>query len=82
MAHRLADAHGLGEHQLVVDRSTFEAAQDRIALLRQALDDLDREDGGDLPADLEQAYLWLRRHAVEVAELQLLPAWQAGLNGR
>jgi hypothetical protein len=82
LARKLAAAHGLGDDQLIVDRATFEAAQDRIALLRQALADVDREAGGDLPLDLEQAYLWVRRHAVEVAELQLLPAWQAGLNAR
>jgi len=72
MARRLADAHGLGEHQLVVDRSTFEAAQDRIALLRQALDDLDREDPrlSLLPlARRQRSCLWPLQPAVRTVAL-------------
>jgi hypothetical protein len=75
LARRLAEAHGLGDDRLIVERSRLETAQDRIALLGQALADLDREQAGGELADPAQAYAWLRIHAAEVAALRLEPAW-------
>lgn len=77
LARKLAAAHGLGDDQLIVDRQSFEVAQDRIALLRQALADLEREAGEERPSDLAHAFEWLRAHATEVADVHLEPTWQA-----
>lgn len=58
----------------MVDRGQLEAAQDRLALLRHALDDLERERAGGALEDLAGAFAWLHAHAVEVAALRLVPA--------
>ena len=76
MARKLAAAHGLGDDEVVVRRADLEAMQDRIALLRQAMGDIERElaQGKDR-ADHRGAYEWLQAHASEVVERRLEPVW-------
>lgn len=82
MARKLAATHGLGDHEVIVARSDLEAVQDRIALLHQAIGDIERERsaGGEL-ADLAEAHRWLMAHAQDVAALRVEPVWsdRAGL---
>jgi hypothetical protein len=74
MARKLASAHGLGDHEVIVARADLEAVQDRIALLRQALLDVEREPARGEITDLSLAFDWIRSHASEVAALRLEPA--------
>jgi hypothetical protein len=71
VARKVASAPGVGDHQRIVDRRQLEAAQDRIALLRQALADLEREGASGHHDALANAVDWLHAHAVEVADLRL-----------
>ncbi len=73
MARRLAVMEERADRHHVVDRGELESAQDRIELLRQALDDLERERATGELSDLAQAFDWLHRHAAEVAEVRLEP---------
>lgn len=77
LARKLAEAHGLGDDEMIVARDDLEAIQDRVALLAQAIDDLerDRRQGGG--SDVE-AYRWLLDHAREVASVRLEPVWSEG----
>ncbi|MFP4512380.1 MAG: hypothetical protein ACLFRV_05470 [Acidimicrobiales bacterium] len=74
LARKLADAHGLGDDEVIVARADLEAVQDRVALLGQAIDDIerDRRQGG---GDDAEAYTWLLEHAREVANTRIEPAW-------
>lgn len=55
-------------------RDELEALQDRVALLRAALDDLERERRrGDV--DAAAGLAWLAEHAAAVAALRVEPVW-------
>ena len=76
MARKLAEAHGLADDDVIVARAEVEAVQDQIALLGQALADIerDRHQGGDALDALE----WLLEHARDAASLRISPRWRTG----
>jgi len=74
LARKLAAAHGLRDDEVIVRRAELEVIQDRVALLRAALDDLDRE-GATGAVDAAAALSWLREHADAVAALRVEPVW-------
>jgi hypothetical protein len=71
VARRTGAAHDRRAGQRLVDSEALDAALDRIALLRHALADLEREQSGGELVDLDQAFRWLHAHASEVAAVDL-----------
>jgi hypothetical protein len=76
LARKLAAAHGLADDEVIVARGELEVLQDRLALLRYAIGDIEREEAtGGGPVDPRAAYDWLIDHAREVVALRIEPAW-------
>ena len=74
MARKLADAHGLGDDDLIVSRTQLEELQSRLYCLQAALEDVDRDlDASNEPDDVREAFTWLRENARPVADLWIEP---------
>lgn len=77
MARKLAEAHGLGDHEVIVAREQLEVLQDRVALLAQAVADLERDgaERGQGVEELQGSLEWLLAHARDVATTRIEPMW-------
>ena len=74
MARRLAAAHGLGDDGLIISREQLEEFQSRLYCLQAALEDVSRDlERSSDPADVAEAFAWLRSNAVPVAEMWIEP---------
>lgn len=74
LARRLAEAHGLGDDDLVISRTALEELQSRLYVLQAAIEDVDRDLAVSRePADVADALDWLLENARPVAELWIEP---------
>ena len=74
MARKLASAHGLGDDDLIVSRAQLEELQSRLYCLQAALEDVERDlAASEEPADVREAFEWLRENAAPVAQLWIEP---------
>ncbi|HEY6532179.1 MAG TPA: hypothetical protein VIY72_07735, partial [Acidimicrobiales bacterium] len=74
LARRLADAHGLGDDDVIVSRTVVEDLQGRLYCLQAALEDVDRDLArGSEPADVADALAWLRENAQPLASFWIEP---------
>ena len=73
-ARRLAEAHGLGDDDVIVDRSALEDLQSRLYCLQAALEDVERDLAVSAePVDVIEALAWLRANAQPLAEAWIEP---------
>ena len=78
MARKLAQTHGLGEDDVIVERSVLEEFQGLLYCLQAALEDIDRDlEASDRPADVAEALAWLRENAEPLAATRLEPKMAA-----
>jgi hypothetical protein len=74
LARKLADAHGLGDDDLIVSRAAIEEFQSRLYCLQAALEDIDRDlERSAEPSDIQEALSWLRENAEPVASMWIEP---------
>ena len=74
MARKLAASHGLGDDDLIVSRTELDELQSRIYCLQAALEDVQRDLAvADGPADVREAFDWLRENARPVADCWIEP---------
>lgn len=75
MARRLAQAHGLGDDDVIVDRAALEAVQSALYCLQAAIEDVERDlaQAPDDPGEVARALAWLLDNARPAAELWLEP---------
>jgi hypothetical protein len=74
LARKLAAAHGLGDDDLVIGRSSLEDLQSRLYCLQAALEDVDRDLAASAePADVAEALAWLLENARPLAEVWIEP---------
>lgn len=74
LARRLAEAHGLGDDDLIVSRTAIEELQSRLYCLQAALEDITRDlERSSEPAEIAEALAWLRENAEPVAALWIEP---------
>ncbi len=78
MARKLAQAHGLGEDDVIVERTVLEEFQGLLYCLQAALEDVDRDlAASSRPADVAEALAWLRENAEPLARTRLEPKMAA-----
>ena len=78
MARKLAQAHGLGEDDVIVERTVLEEFQGLLYCLQAALEDVDRDlAASSRPADVAEALDWLRENAEPLARTRLEPKMAA-----
>ena len=78
MARRLAEAHGLGEDDVIVDRNVLEEFQGLLYCLQAALEDVQRDLAtSSRPADVAEALAWLQENAEPLARARLEPRMSA-----
>lgn len=78
MARRLARSHGLGEDDVIVDRRVLEEFQGLLYCLQAALEDVERDlEASSRPADVADAFAWLRENAEPLARVRLEPRMAA-----
>lgn len=82
MARKLAQAHGLGEDDVIIDRHKLEELQGALYCLQAALEDTDR-DLADQPTarEVREALGWLVDNARPVAEQWIEPRTMDPLRG-
>jgi len=74
MAGKLAAALGLGDDDLIVSREQIEEMQSLLYCLQAALEDVDRDlSRSSEPADVAEAFAWLRENAAPVASIWIEP---------
>ena len=74
MARKLANAHGLDDGDVIVDRGALEEFQGRLYCLQAALEDIERDlAASSTPADVAEALAWLRENAEPLAASRLEP---------
>ena len=74
MARKLAESHGLGEEDVIVDRGVLEEFQGLLYCLQAALEDIDRDlAASSKPRDVADALTWLRENAEPLAATRLEP---------
>jgi hypothetical protein len=74
MARKLAEAHGLGDDDVIVSRERLEDLQGRLYALQAALEDVDRDLAGSPdPADVAEALAWLRENAEPLRAIWIEP---------
>jgi hypothetical protein len=67
-------AHGLGDDEVIVDRTALEELQGALYCLQSALEDVDRDlASSSKPADVADALAWLRQNAEPLARLWIEP---------
>ena len=78
MAREVAQAHGLGEDDVIVERTVLEEFQGLLYCLQAALEDVDRDlAASSRPADVAEALAWLRENAEPLARTRLEPKMAA-----
>lgn len=74
LARKLAQSHGLGDHDVIVDRTKLEELQGALYCLQAAIEDTDRDLAGKPTArEVREALDWLLVNARPVAELWIEP---------
>ena len=74
MARKFAAAHGLGDDDVIVDRSKLEELQDALYCLQAALEDVDNDLAGKpTAAEVRTALGWLLDNARPAADLRIEP---------
>ena len=78
MARKLAQTHGLGEDDVIVERSVLEEFQGLLYCLQAALEDVERDlAASSTPGDVAEALAWLRENAEPLAAARLEPRMSA-----
>lgn len=78
MARRLAESHGLGEDDVIVDRAVLEEFQGLLYCLQSALADIEQDLArSSRPRDVAEALAWLRENAEPLARTRLEPRMAA-----
>ncbi|HWJ98028.1 MAG TPA: hypothetical protein VNQ33_07705 [Acidimicrobiales bacterium] len=79
MARKFAAAHGLGDDDVIVDRTQLEALQDALYCLQAAIEDVDNDlEGKPSAAEVRTAIGWLLDNARPVAAARIEPRADAG----
>jgi hypothetical protein len=74
MARKLAQSHGLEDHDVIVDRSAIEELQGLLYCLQAAVEDVQRDlAGSSTPQDVSEALAWLLENAEPLAAARLEP---------
>jgi hypothetical protein len=75
MARKLAASHGLGDDDVIVDRTALEELQSALYCLQAAIEDVDADlaGGGDDPVEVRRALGWLLDNARPLAEAWIEP---------
>ena len=74
MARKLAKSHGLGDDDVIVDRSTLEELQGMLYCLQAAVVDVERDlSTSATPADVSEALAWLLENAQPLVAARLEP---------
>jgi hypothetical protein len=74
MARKFAGAHGLGDDDVIVDRTKLEELQGVLYCLQAAVEDVDRDLAGDHDAtDVAEALAWLLDNARPAAATWIEP---------
>jgi hypothetical protein len=76
VARRHAEAHGLGDDDVIISRERLHELQDGLYLLEAALDDVSRDLAGASPtkADLREALDWIVEHAEPLVATRFEPS--------
>jgi hypothetical protein len=78
LARKLAAAHGLGDDDVIVSRTTLDDLQSRLYCLQAALEDVDRDlEVSSEPDDVAAALRWLLDNARPLAEVWVEPRTSA-----
>lgn len=74
LARRLAETHGLSDDDVIVSRVVVEDLQSRLYCLQAALEDVERDLARAAePADVADAFAWLRENAEPLASVWIEP---------
>lgn len=75
MARKLAEAHGLGDDDVIIRRGALDDLQGALYCLQAALEDVDADlaEAGDDPAEVRRALGWLLDNARPLASLWIEP---------
>lgn len=74
LARKFADAHGLSDADVIVEREKLEELQGVLYCLQAAIEDVDRDLAAAAePDDVAEAFAWLLENARPVAELWIEP---------
>ena len=74
MARKLAQSHGLGDDDVIVDRATLEELQGLLYCLQAAVEDVRRDLAVSATnRDLREAFDWLMENAEPLAAARLEP---------
>lgn len=75
LARKLAAAHGLGDADVIVSRSTLEELQSAVYCLQAAIEDVDADlaEAGEDPVEVARALGWLLDNARPLAALWVEP---------
>ena len=79
MARKFAQAHGLGDDDVIVDRQQLEELQGAVYCLQAAIEDVDADIAGSpSAAELKLAMRWLLDNARPVASIWIEPKADPG----
>lgn len=74
MARKLAQAHGLGDDDVIIDRNRLEELQGTLYCLQASIEDTDRDLGGSLSArEVREALDWLLDNARPLSDIWIEP---------
>lgn len=74
VARRFAEAHGLGDDDVIIGRQQLEELQGALYCLQAAIEDVDADlTGSPSPAEVRSALTWLLENARPVAALWVEP---------
>lgn len=76
LARKWAEAHGLGDDDVIVSRETLQELQSALYVLQAAIEDTDRdlsEADSDDPAEMRTAVEWLLENARPLAAMWVEP---------
>jgi len=74
LARKLAVAHGLGDDDVIVDRTNLEDLQSQLYCLQAAIEDIDQDlEASRTKHDLEDALRWLLENARPLAATWIEP---------
>jgi hypothetical protein len=80
LARKFANAHGLGDDDVIVDRRKLDELQDALYCLQAAIEDVDNDlTGKPTAAEVRTALSWLLDNARPVADQWLEPKADLGV---